>query len=237
MSKRTDEVCELINRLNDQDKCIVLDYLRRHLPLHPLEKEWGTTADAILTAIARSSDLTQRGIRGILAEAVFEERILPPVLRAGWQSVGIVGDQAYDFVLESSSTRVQIQVKLQRKEKGVPKEYAKRSRDALVCPSGKMYVVEVQKTRSGHKNGEKTRPYRFGDFDILAVNMQPSTGDWDRFAFTVGSWLLPCKEHANQIEIFQPVPEHPDDFWTHDLATCISWFRSGIQKRLYSENS
>ncbi len=100
-----------------------------------------------------------------------------------------------------------------------------------------MYVVEVQKTRSGNKNGEETRPYRFGDFDILAVNMQPSTGDWNRFVFTVGSWLLPSKKGANQIEIFQPVPEHPDDFWTDDLATCIKWFRSGLQKRLYSKSS
>ena len=41
--------------------------------------------------------------------------------------------------------------------------------------SGELYVVETQKTRAGTDNdGADTRPYRFGDFDILAVNMEPA---------------------------------------------------------------
>jgi hypothetical protein len=123
---------------------------------------------------------------------------------------------------------------LQRKQSGEPKEYAARSRASLKCPPGAMYVVEVQKTRSGEKDGEKTRPYRFGDFDILAVNLHPATGSWERFAFTVGSWLLPRAKEPRLIEIFQPVPTTPDEFWTDDLGRCIEWFLAGTQKRLYS---
>lgn len=234
MSPATGEICTLIDALSEEDQRAVLSYLRQRFPLHPLEQQWGTTAEAILTAIARSSDLTLRGVRGILAEATFEETVLPPLESSGWKAIPIVGDQTYDFVLEKAAARVRIQVKLQRREAGVPKEYSARRRAALKCPPGTMHVVEVQKTRSGQKNGEKTRPYRFGDFDILAVSLHPSTGDWKRFMYTVGNWLLPRAQDATLIEIFQPVPTCPDEYWTDDLARCIDWFLVGEGKRLYS---
>ena len=145
-----------------------------------------------------------------------------------------MGEQSYDFLLEREASQVRVQVKLQRKEGGVPKEYAAKSRAALKCPTGTIHVVEVQKTRSGEVDGQKTRPYRFGDFDILAVNLHTSTGHWERFAFTVGSWLLPRKDDATLIQIMQPVAVTPDDYWTDDLSRCIEWFLAGTTKRLYS---
>lgn len=234
MSKLTDEICELIDRSNEEERHLVLKYLRQRVPLHPLEDEWATTAEAILTAIARSTDLTLRGIRGILAEATFGEIILPKLEADGWTIAAILGDQAYDFLLEKDGARVRIQVKLQRKEKGRPKEYAQRARVPLKCPPGTIHVVEVQKTRSGQRKGQKTRPYRYGDLDILAVNLHPSTGDWSRFIFTVGNWLLSSKKQADLIETFQPVPDIPDEYWTDDLKRCIEWFLTGAEKRLYS---
>jgi hypothetical protein len=234
MSELTDEICELIDRSSEEERRLVLKYLRQRVPLHPLEEEWATTAEAILTAIARSTDLTLRGIRGILAEATFGEIILPGLESEGWKVIAIVGDQAYDFLLEKDAIRVRIQVKLQRREKGVPKEYAMRSRAVLNCSPGTLHVVEVQKTRSGEKKGQKTRPYRYGDFDILAVNLHPSTGDWNRFIFTVGNWLLPSKKQQELIETFQPVPDRPDEYWTDDLSRCIEWFLAGTEKRMYS---
>jgi hypothetical protein len=234
MSELTDEACRIIEQTNDEERRIILAYLRERVPLHTLETEWNTTAEEILTAIARSSDLTLRGIRGILAEAIFEKRLLPALEREGWEAVKIIGDQSYDFLMERGEAQVRIQVKLQRKERGEPKEYAARSRGSLKCPAGKIYAVEVQKTRSGERDGEKTRPYRFGDFDILAVNLHPATGRWERFSFTVGSWLLPRAKAPNLIEIFQPVPITPDEYWTDDLSRCIEWLLAGTTKRLYS---
>ena len=234
MTKLTDEACRLIEQASEEERRIILAYLRERVPLHALETEWRTTAEEILTAISRSSDLTLRGIRGILAEAVFEKRLRPKINAEGWSTAKIVGDQPYDFLIQREQAQVRIQVKLQRKERGEPKEYAARSRTSLRCPPGKIYVVEVQKTRSGEKNGEKTRPYRFGDFDILSVNLHPVTGDWERFVFTVGSWLLPRPKEPNLIEIFQPVPDTPDEYWTDDLSQCIEWFLSGTTKKLYS---
>ena len=234
MSELTNEACRLIEQANEEERRVILAYLRERVPLHDLETEWSTTAEEILTAIARSSDLTLRGIRGILAEAIFEKRLLPELERNGWSAVKIVGDQSYDFLVKRGQSKVKIQVKLQRKERGEPKEYAARSRASLQCPTGTMYVVEVQKTRSGQKDGEKTRPYRFGDFDVLAVNLHPATGSWERFAFTVGSWLLPRAKEPNLIEIFQPVPITPDEYWTDDLSRCMEWFLAGTARRLYS---
>jgi hypothetical protein len=234
MSKRADEICRLIEGSSEEERCLVLNYLRERVPLHPLEQKWGTKAEAILTAIARSSDLTQRGIRGILAEATFEEIVLPRLEPAGWKAITILGDQTYDFLLEKKKKQVRIQVKLQRREGGVPKEFAARSRAAMNCPTGTIYVVEVQKTRSGQKKGQKTRPYRYGDFDILAVNLHPSTGDWKRFVYTVGNWLRPRPKQPELIEIFQPVPNCPDDYWTDNLERCIDWFLGASSKRLYS---
>ncbi len=234
MTDRTDEVRELIDRSSEEQQRRILAYLRQRVPLHPLERQWGTTAEAILTAIARSSDLTQRGIRGILAEATFEETVLPKLEPSGWKAITIVGDQTYDFLLEKAASRVRIQVKLQRREAGVPKQYAARARASVSCPSGIMYVAEVQKTRSGERAGEKTRPYRFGDFDILAVNLHPSSGDWKRFVYTVANWLLPRRQQPGLIEVFQPVPSCPDEYSTDDLGRCIDWFLTGTHKRLYS---
>lgn len=79
MTKLTDEVCRLIEQASEDERRIILAYLRERVPIHPLETEWNTTAEEILTAIARSSDLTLRGIRGILAEAIFEKRLLPKI--------------------------------------------------------------------------------------------------------------------------------------------------------------
>jgi hypothetical protein len=233
MSKLTDDACRLIDQANEDEQRIILAYLRERGPLHPLEVGWNTTAEEILTAIARSSDLTLRGIRGILAEAIFEKRILPVLQERGWKTITVAGDQPYDFVLDCGGKQVKIQVKLQRREVGKPKEFAAAVRSALVSPpDGALYVVEVQKTRTGTRDGEDTRPYHFGDFDILAVNLHPVTGNWSRFMYTVGDWLFPRKQDS-LIQIMQPVPIVPDEYWTDDLETCISWFRHIAKKRLY----
>jgi hypothetical protein len=100
--------------------------------------------------------------------------------------------------------------------------------------SGRKYVVETQRTRGGKDvlTGEATRPYRFGEFDILAVSMHPSTNDWDSFMFTVGNWFVPRPAAPTQLEVYQPVSMSPDEDWTDDLLTSIGWFRSGLTKTI-----
>lgn len=246
MSESLEAISKLINECSEQDRKALKLYFQKLLP-HPLEREWGIDADTILSAIRRSSDLTKRGVRGIIAEAVFVNEIIPTVAASGWQPVDFSGDHPYDALLKNGESHARIQVKLQRLQEGVPKIY---------CPKhyeqGSLFVVEVQKTRTGKKiaeknitgnvtvratesNTENTRPYSFGDFDILAVNMHPSSRNWRNFRYTVASWLLPRPANTSLIEIFQPVAAIPNDVWTDNLDTCLRWYESATQLIILTE--
>ena len=149
--KALDRVKEFIDHCSEKERRSLFEYLRRKLPRHPLEEKWDIDAETILTAIYRSPDLTQRGMRGILAEAVFERDILPGVEKLGWHVLAApLGDLPYDFLLERQSQKASIQVKLQRTEQGIPKRYQPRRY------TQELYVVEVQKTRSGKKRQQET---------------------------------------------------------------------------------
>lgn len=215
---------------------------------HPLEGDWGIESETILTAIRRSSDLTKRGVRGIIAEAVFETTVVPQAESFGWNAEVLAGDLPYYVRLRKDDKAARIQIKLQRLEKGIPKLFYPRHYDR-----GILYVVEVQKTRTGKRAtdrplgldssgakldnlaAEQTRPYRFDDFDILAVNLQPSTKDWTSFRYTLSSWLLPRVANKNLIEIFQPVALVPNAQWTDSLATCLGWFEAGEKGSVLDE--
>lgn len=82
-----------------------------------------------------------------------------------------------------------------------------RSRE-VVTP----YVAETKRTRGGVDSGtgQKTRPYRFGEVDILAVCLQPSTGNWKSFMYTVGDWLLPRPDDPTLFQVLQPVATAPN---------------------------
>jgi hypothetical protein len=243
----TEESKKLVDRLSVEEKQALKTWLRALIP-HPLEREWGIDADTILSAISRSSDLTKRGVRGIIAEAVFESNVVPIAAGSGWDAVPITGDLSYDALLKKGDLSARVQIKLQRLENRTPKLYYPNHYER-----GSLYVVEVQKTRSGERvameklqgssteipvtksHVEKTRPYRFGDFDILAVNMHPSCGDWNSFRYTLGSWLLPRLKDAALIEIFQPVAAVPNDVWTDDITTCLRWLELAEKHRVLSE--
>jgi hypothetical protein len=247
MTESTETIKKLVAECSPDEQKAVRQYLSVVAP-HPLEREWGIDADTILSAIRRSSDLTRRGVRGIIAEAVFENAILPPLAGSGWEAATIMGDLSYDVHMKKGDQSARIQIKLQRLEKGVPKLYYPKHYE-----QGSLYVVEVQKTRSGEKTTkrvlegtdtvleaadtvtEQTRPYRFGDFDILAVNMHPSSGDWKSFRYTIASWLLPRSSDKALIEVFQPVAAEVNEVWTDDLATCLSWLEAGEQRSVLTD--
>lgn len=247
MSESLEAISKLIDECTEEDRRALKSYLRRLVP-HPLEREWGIDADTILSAISRSSDLTKRGVRGIIAEAVFVDEVIPTVAVSGWQAVAFDGDHPYDALLKKGELVARIQVKLQRLEEGAPKLYYPKHYER-----GSLFVVEVQKTRTGEKTTKQslpgtgttviatglvtmnTRPYRFGEFDILAVNMHPSCGSWRNFRYTVASWLLPRPSNAELIEVFQPVASIPNHVWTDDLGTCLRWYEEAKQIRVLTE--
>lgn len=204
--------------------------MRQEFPIHVLEEKLNTQAEIILEAIHRAPDLTQRGVRGIIAEAVFIAEVVGPLQSQGWRDKEIAGGQPYDVLLEDAQGEVRVQVKMQR----LTSQQPTRRRD---YPG--MFVVETQRTRSGTRQmsggaQEKTRPYRFGDFDILAVSLHPSSRNWGDFRYTVASWLLSRRDDARLLRVHQPASPHPNDDWTDSFLEAIAWFRSRQIKTIRS---
>jgi hypothetical protein len=143
MSEKTESVKILMERLTASELQALTSYLRSKLPKHALEAKWGISYELILDAIYRSQDIVQRGVRGVIAEAVFEARVLPAI--KGWHSVPVVGDLPYDFNIkrDSDGREIKIQVKLQRTQKGAPLTRSLFGPDT--------FVVEVQKNPKWHQ--------------------------------------------------------------------------------------
>ncbi len=230
MIVNVEEIKSILDKCTEEQRREVLRHLRKYITIHPIEKKLNCSAEIILEAIDCASDLTLRGIRGIIAEASFKYEVIDKL--KGWKDVTPDGNSSFDYEIEDVEGKVTIQVKMQRLKDKRPM----MANQAYKVLPADMFVVETQKTRGGKdvRTGENTRPYRFGEFDILAVSLHPSTNDWKSFRYTVASWLIPMPKKKHLILKFQPVATEPNDVWTDDLLTCIEWLRSGVKKKIYS---
>ena len=213
---------QLLAQCSPEEQATVFQELRARHMIHEFEEVIGAPAETILEALHRAPELTRRMLRGVIADAAFRQFAIRPLADLGWRDVTPVGNFAYDYKLEDSTGSVSVQVKLQRSERGAP----------VVRRGGRfgfgetVHMVETQKTRTGTDSQDKlTRPYRYDEFDILAVSMQPSTAKWDRYMYTLSRWLLPGR-NANQMATLQPVAMCPNEFWTDDFGTAVAWLRS-----------
>jgi hypothetical protein len=225
---------QLLDSCAPDQRAELVRLLRAEYRTHRIEREWNTSAEIVLEALARSGPLTQRMFKGILAEAAFKVEVVDKLDK--WEEVTPAGTHAYDFAIQSGGVRVTIQTKLQRKEGGKPFMYRMPGRRG---PATAYYVVETQKSRKGtdRTSGASTRPYRFGEFDILAVSMEPATNDWSQFRFTVGNWLIPRPDDASLIAIYQPVSLTPNEDWTDSLVTAIQWWGSRAKRTISVERA
>jgi hypothetical protein len=213
---------DLLKKCTSAERTKLFEELREGQIIHPYEKVLGASAETILEAIHRAPELTRRMLRGVVADAAFSEFVVPALKPLGWRDTTPDGNFSYDYVLTDAKGPITVQIKLQRSEKGAP-----------VKKSGKpygfnedVYFVETQKTRGG-LDGEKkkTRPYKYGEFDLLAVSLQPSTGQWNRYTYTVGNWLIASAE-PNEIATMQPVTIGGSEYWTDNFSIAADWFRS-----------
>ena len=220
-------VQQMLAALTDADRLEVYNQLKAEYGIHPMEAHLKLTSDEILSALQKMKEqngMPWRMLRGSLADLVYGVVVLPGL--NGWSDVPFNGDMPYDYLLRSDAgEEVTVQIKLQRSEAGQPLEAKKKL--------GKdMFVVETQRTRGGKKGEKKTRPYRFGDFDLLAVSMFPSTGRWETYMYTVAKWLLPHPSEEGCLNTFQPVAKTPNADWTDSLEQAIEWLKSGQQKTI-----
>lgn len=214
----------LLNSLTPQEQQMLFTQLRGRIPIHHLEQQWNITAEFILEAIARSQDITKRGVRGIIAELCFDTYIIGAMQHRGWTQHQLFGDLPYDALISHPQVgQIKIQTKNQRLERGQPK-YANRTMTRFNPNVEGWYVCETQKTRTGtDAEGLDTRPYRFGEFDILSVCLHPSTGDWSRFMFCPAYTLMPRAADPRLIAVLQPVPPTRQENWTDSLEEAIEW--------------
>jgi len=227
------QVIQLLETLTEDQRRQVFDRLRQEFPIHSLEKRLATSAEVILEAFDRAGPFTFRMIRGVIAEASFAIEVVNQL--EGWMEETPEGEHPYDFLLRDAVGTVRVQVKLQRSEAGKPLSTSARRRDGL--PPG-MFVVETDKSRKGaDSSGQSTRGYRFGSFDILAVSLFPSEGDWSRFVYTVERWLWPRPLDPKWIYKYQPLADTPNEDWTDNFDSAVKWFRSGVSKRIGQESS
>ena len=213
---------ELLGKCTPEERRVIFQELRKLHSIHEFEQVIGAPAEMILEAVHRAPELTRRMLRGVIADAAFRTFTVPAIQPHGWSDVTPKGNFAFDYRLDDGSGPITVQVKLQRSERGAP-----------VVKSGErfsfgaeVFITETQKTRTGTDGADnQTRPYRYGEFDVLAVSMQPSTGQWDRFMYTLGRWLLPGKK-SGEMATLQPVAKAPNEFWTDDFTVATTWFRT-----------
>ena len=216
---------ELLAQCTPEEREALFRELRAVHQIHAFEAVIGAPAEMILDAMHRAPELTRRMLRGVIADAAFSQYLDNNLVAHGWTDVTAVGNFAYDYKLDDSAGTVTVQVKLQRSERGSPVV----RNGARYGFGPQVFMTETQKSRSGTDGTDgvdnQTRPYRYGEFDILAVSMQPSTARWDRYMFTVGRWLIQGRQ-PNEIATLQPVSMTPNEFWTDDFSTAVDWLRS-----------
>ncbi len=222
MSEETlNAVRELLARCTPEERAAVFRELRATHAIHPYEAAVGAPAEMILEAVHRAPELTRRMLRGVIADAAFRTFVVAALEARGWKDVTPEGNFAYDYSVDDGRGPITIQVKLQRSERGAPVVKAGKRYGF----DGEVFMTETQKTRTGTDGAEnQTRPYRYGEFDVLAVSMQPSTGTWDSYMYTLGRWLLPGKT-TGEMATMQPVAKVDGEFWTRGFEVAAQWFR------------
>jgi hypothetical protein len=208
-----EQIRALLAKCSAKERHQIFEELKATVRPHAFEVRMYASADVILAALDRANEMSLRGIRGLIGEATFVLEVAPSL--TAWENMSVIGDLPYDAALRDGISTVTVQVKMQRRKKG-----------AAWLRYG-VPVVEVQRTRGGIRDGVDTRPYRFGDFDILAVCMEPSHGRWNSFHYIPERWLNPRAEDAALIEKLQPVALEPDAIWTNDFNEAVRRLRSG----------
>jgi len=157
---------------------------------HNLEIKYGLTAQELLDAIDKRFRL-KVALEGAVAEVHFERK-LRIATREGWLKdfEGHDIDGMYDFtVVTLAGVSIRVEVKTLR--------------------NGPKPRVELQKTRAA-KADPSSRYYDRDHFDVVAVCMGRSTGDWAQFRYAFVGELPRHKDYPNKLSVMHNIPEAED---------------------------
>ncbi len=164
--------------------------------MHPLEKEYGLSADELLTALQK-----RFRARVTLEGAVAEVQMSKLLLRLK-QSKGIL-----DFIEldKDSQPDFEISVKLNGKVKIVRLEVKNVRNTNETKGQQSYYKVEVQKTRTSNAD-PSSRYYGTDQFEILAVCLGKKTRNWDQFLFIKTTDLKRNALYPAKLSVMHNVP-------------------------------
>ena len=154
---------------------------------HALELKYGLTAQELLDAIDKRFRL-KVALEGAVAEVHFERK-LRIASREGWLTSYESHDRdgMHDFtVVTLSEISIRVEVKTIR--------------------NGPKPKVELQKTRAA-KADPSSRYYDRNHFDVVAVCVGRSTGDWSQFRYALVRELLGHRNHPDKLQVMHSIPE------------------------------
>lgn len=153
---------------------------------HSLELKYGLTAQELLDAIDKRFRL-KVALEGAVAEVHFERK-LRIASREGW----LTGYESHDVdgmpdftIVTLSSMEIRVEVKTIR--------------------NGAKPQVELQKTRAA-KGDPSSRYYDRDHFDVVAVCVGRSTGDWSQFRYALVRELPSHRNHSDKLQVMHPIP-------------------------------
>jgi len=156
---------------------------------HDLEIKYGLTAQELLDAIDRRFRL-KVALEGAVAEVHFERK-LKVAAREGWLSSYEAHDVdgMHDFsVVTLNNAPIRVEVKTIRNNKSP--------------------TVELQKTRAA-KGDPSSRYYDRTHFDLVAVCMGRSTGEWSQFCYALVKELPSHKDHPAKLQVMHRLRTEP----------------------------
>jgi len=165
---------------------------------HPLEQEYGLTAEELLEAINRRFR-AKVTLEGAVAEVHLGKHIRELFQRGlitKFEEHDLDGYPDYTIWVHSQpKRRFRIECKNIRN-----RNEAYKKGGAVIA-----YKVETQKTRSS-KGDKSSRYYGYDYFDILAVCLGKKTHDWTQFMYILTKNLSSHEKYKNKIAVMHPVP-------------------------------
>lgn len=174
---------------------------------HELELKYGLTAQELLDAVNRRFRL-KVALEGAVAEVHFERK-LKVAVQEGWlltyEAHDLDGMHDFTFTTRSGIS-LRVEVKTVR--------------------NGLKAQVELQKTRAA-KADPSSRFYGREHFDLVAVCMGRTSGDWSEFQYALVAGLPGHKLHPHKLQVMHLI-DASHGLWFPKLQEVIDTYEANL---------